>query len=135
MSEPARARCDDCGYWIASHVSADGRFIGCPVRIAALDAADALPRITVRVGKVGARKGRVFVAWPDHLDADSNQIIVWDMGTGDRFVDDQTLLQRGTRRATRDQEYDVQAEVEYQLGGKVRVIGGNWGRATAVAQR
>jgi hypothetical protein len=37
---------------------------------------------------------------------------------------------RKTRRADRDREHEVQEEIEYQIGGKVRVIGGNWGRNT-----
>jgi hypothetical protein len=132
MSEPLATRCDDCGYRLAVHVAHDGKFLGCPVRLSAqLGHVDALPRITVRVGKAGARKDRVFVAWPDQMDAKTGQIIVWDMGTGEHFVDDQAQLQRSTRRLDRDREREVQEEVEYQIGGKVRVISGNWGRVTA----
>lgn len=129
ITAPVDDRCTDCGYRFSIHAAADGRFLGCPIRLTSQIGADALPRITVRVGKAGARKDRVFVAWPDHLDADSGQIIVWDMGTGDHFVDDQAQLQRNTRRARRDHEQEVREEIEYQIGGKVRVVGGNWGRA------
>lgn len=128
-TDPLRERCTDCGYRLAIHVAGDGRFLGCPVRLSSqLGHTDALPRITVRVGKAGVRKDKVLVAWPDYLDAETGQIVVWDMATGDQFTDDQALLQRNTRRADRDRERDVQEEIEYQIGGKVRVIAGNWGR-------
>ncbi len=114
---------------MAIHVGQNGQWLGCPVRLSSqLGHADALPRITVRVGKSGARKDRVFVAWPDLMDGETGQIVVWDMGTGEHTVDDQAQLQRNTRRADRDRERDVQEEIEYQIGGKVRVIAGNWGR-------
>lgn len=122
-------RCDDCLYRISIHVAADGRFLGCPIRLSSpLGQDDLLPRITVRIGKSGARKGKVLVAWPDHLDAESGQIIVWDMGTGEHYTDDQGKLAQTTRRAERDQVLSVKEEIEYQIGGRVRVINGNWGR-------
>lgn len=130
MSEPQRVRCDDCHYLVSSHVANDGRFLGCPVRINALGVEHTLPRITVRIGKTAPHKGIVFIGWPDQLDAESGQIVVWNLDTGDQCVEDQAQLQRRTRRATRDQEYEVQAEIEYQIGGKVRIIAGNWGRAS-----
>lgn len=130
MAEPI-ARCDDCGYALAFHVDKAGQFLGCPTRLAsALGDEDHLPRITVRVGKAGARKGRVYVTWPDQMDADSGQIVVWEMCTGARVTDDAKALQRATRRAGRDHEQDVKEEIEYQIGGKVRVVAGNWGRNT-----
>lgn len=66
--------------------------------------------------------------WPDMRDADSGQIVVWDLTTGDHYVDDQLQVQRNTRRAKKDQEKDVQAEIEYQLGGAVRVVNSAHGK-------
>lgn len=114
-------RCLDCGIAASFHVTSAGKFIGCPVRAShGLARGDLLPRIVVRVGKAGARKGKVLVVWPDQQDGGS--IMVWDMATGEHYLDDSYQLQRSSRRAGQDQEREVQAEVEYQLGGKVRVV-------------
>jgi hypothetical protein len=130
MSEADLGRCSDCLYKVSIHVASDGRFLGCPIRLTSpLGQDDLLPRITVRVGKSGARKGKVFVTWPDHSDPDSKLIIVWDMGTGEHYTDDQERFQEATRRADRDHALQVKEEIEYQIGGKVRVISGNWGRS------
>lgn len=126
MTDPMRDRCLDCGYWLSAHVTVDGRFLGCPLRLASQPGDEALPRITVRVGKAGSRKGHTIVAWPDSLDMETKQIIVWNMTTGEQGIDDRAALQRNTRRASHDTERTMQDEVEYQIGGRVRVIAGNW---------
>lgn len=111
-------RCDDCGYPVRLHVAADGKPLGCPaVPSAQLGHHDARPRVTIRVCKSGARKGRVLAAWPDCFDRDTGQVLVWDLGTGDQFMEDQRALQCSTRKPTRDQEHDAIAEIEYQLNG------------------
>lgn len=116
-------RCDDCGYPVRLHFAPDGQPLGCPIGLSSqLGHHDARPRVTVRVGKSGARKGHVFVAWPDCMDRATGQVLVWDLGTGEQFMDDQRALQVNTRRATQDQEHEAIAEVEYQLGDKVRAV-------------
>lgn len=127
MSGPVRERCDECGYWISAHVASSGRFLGCPARVMSQHGGGVdLPRIAVRVGKAGALKDRVLVTWPDYLDSASGQIVVWDMGSGTHTVEDQGVVQRNSRRASRDLEHEMREEIEYQIGGKVRVVGGNW---------
>lgn len=123
--------CTSCGYAIRLHVTTAGEFIGCPSMLGAtLGNTDALPRITVRVGKAGARKGKVLVCWPDCQDRATGKVLVWDIGSGEQYLDDQYQVARNTRRAGRDQEHDVKDEVEYQIKGAVRVIAGNWARGT-----
>lgn len=124
-------RCTECGYPTRIHFKPDGTFLGCPLRpVSRMGHEDAWPRIQVRIGKAGTRKGKVLVAWPDVWDQETGQIMVWDIGTGDQFLDDQYQLQRSTRRATKDEEREAREEVEYRLGGKVRVVANAYARGT-----
>jgi len=117
-------RCTDCGYPLRIHFGPEGQPLGCPGGLSStLGHHDARPRVIVRVGKVGARRGKVFAAWPDCFDRATSQVLVWDLATGDQFMEDQRALQVSTRKPTHDQEKDAIEEIEYQLGGdKVRAV-------------
>lgn len=116
-------RCDDCGFPLRIHFGPGGKPLGCPAGVSAqLGRQDALPRVTIRLGKSGVYRGRLLAAWPDCLDRTTTQVLVWDLGSGDQFLAHQRELQRGTSRPTKDQEYAAIEEVEYQLGSKVRAI-------------
>ena len=112
--------CTDCGYAIAAHFDKhDGRFFGCPWR-PLQGAVSKHPRVSLRRGIRGSRKGHVIVTWCDCVD-DAGAVLLWDLETDEQWIGDSRQHTQGTRALKGIELERARERVEGLAGGPVEL--------------